>query len=916
MVDDSKSGAAGEPHSNRRKLRVLGSFRLTDTAGAEAVGLGKLDRALLVYLALSQRPGHPRTTLAKLLWPDRMRALHSLSESLKALRKALGDEGASMLVPKSDPLECRFDALDVDALAFEALVQQGTPEALEQAEALYGGDLLDGMEVKAEAFDRWVGEKRRRLRDLAVDCLCRLVHLRWKAGQLQKALETADNALVLDALCEDAHRMIIDIHLQSGRRPAARKHAQLCEELFQRKNIKVEPETRRLMDQALKGDTEPAVQRRSSSHSSGDAMEHELAAILAADVAGYSRMTVQDEAGTYKRLRAHFEELFEPEIARHHGVIFSTAGDGLLAEFRSIVDAMQCAVVLQRKMRERNVDVPDHQRIEFRMGVNLGDIIKDGKNCVGDGVNKAARLQQIAEPGGIYVSSTVYDHVRQKLPLVFVPLGERRLKNIAEPLSVFRVQVDSVPVGQDTRRLPPPPARRWTWAAAAVAAVAAGAALWPFLGAGPVPALPLPDRPSIAVLPFDSLADDPKWSRLADGLTEDLTMNLSRSRDLFVIARNSAEVYGGKAVDSRQVGRELGIKYLIEGSVQASGERVRVSAKLIDAESRRVLWEYHPRREDEPVDDIFRIQDDVTANIAARLLGNEGALNEAERDRLRRKPPANFSAYDYYLQAMQAKRGFSQQDVEDAKMLFRKALELDPGLARAYVGLAWISELEISLGYTTSVRQSLESKRENAAHAIMLDSNDGEAHAALATYYSDTGRFEQAEEEFKRAEELAPNNADILLFHGSYLAQLGDPNAAADMVDRALRLNPNFPFWYNRGLRVAYYFSGRFDQARAAAERAGCETANDCGWLAVTLAQLGRNDAASEAARRVLELDPDWSAERRMSDFGKFARDQERLLFADGARKAGLPVCATAAQLQQWPQMTRLLGCEQERAQQ
>jgi TolB-like protein/class 3 adenylate cyclase len=633
----------------------------------------------------------------------------------------------------------------------------------------------------------------------------------------------------------------------------------------------------RLLQRALKAGTETAAERPSDSH--GQAMEHELAAILAADVAGYCRLIGQDEAGTYKRLRAHLDELFEPEIAKHHGVIFSTAGDGLLAEFRSIVDAVDCAVVLQRKMRERNTGVPEHQRIEFRMGVNLGDVIKDGKNCVGDGVNIAARLQQMAEPGGIYVSSTVYDHVRHKMSLAFEHLGEHALKNIADPVSVYRVRLDEAP--------------------AAVASVHASA-------------LALPDRPSIAVLPFRNLSDDAKWARLADGITEDVTTSLSRSRDLFVIARNSTEVYRDKTIDLRAVGHELGVKYLLEGSVQSFGDRVRVTARLIDAASRSHVWSEHY---DRPAEHIFRIQDDVTANIAGRLLGNEGALNEAEREKLRRRPPSNLKAYGYYLLAMQAKRALTKEEMDKARQLFAKAVELDAGLARAYVGLAWMCELEIGLGYTASVAQSLESKLANAQKAVALDRHDGEAHAALATCYADKGDFRLAAEEFGRAEGLAPNNADILLFHGSYLPQLGEPALAAEKVDLAVRLNPNFPPWYNRGLRSAYYFAARFDRALAAAHGAGPSAANDFAWLAVASAQLGRGDEAHRAADKVLELDSDWSAERRMSDFGKFARETEPLLFADGARKAGLPVLATAEQLRRWPDMTRLPACEQERAQ-
>ncbi len=938
MVEQSQASGHEEPPGKRWNLRILGGFWLTGPDGVEATGLGKPDRALLAYLVLSRQQRHPRAKLATLLWPNRIEALHSLSVSLNALRKALGDKEGSIIVPKSDPLICYFDAVDADAVVFESLVSRGTPDALEQAEALYGADLLDGMDIKSDEFNHWLLSERERLRGLAVDCLCRLMRLREMAGLPQRALETARRILAFDELCEDAHRAIMRLHLQAGQRAAARRHAQSCEDLFRREKMEVEPETQRLLIEVRKapvseptntaatmpataeGVSEPpsiGVSARattvsesiaSDSHSS---IMRRLTAILAADVVGYSRLMEQDEAGTFSRLRTHRKELFEPEIAKHRGQIFKLMGDGMLAEFGSVVDAVECAVMLQRGMAERNAGLAEHQRINVRIGVNLGDVIVEGDDRYGDGVNIAARLQELATPGSVCVSRTVYNHVRQKLALAFEHVGDHQVKNITEPVSVYRVRFD----GESTRqaaKMPPPPARRWQWVAAAVVAIAAGVALWSFFAPESEPALPLPDKPSIAVLPFDSLSDDPKWSRLADGLTEDVTTSLSRSRDLFVIARNSTAIYKGKAVDVRNVGTELGVKYVLEGSVQAFENRVRVTAQLIDAAGRSHVWS---EQYDRPPTDIFSIQDDVTANIAGRLLGFEGALNEAEREKLRRKPPANLKAFDYYLLAMQAKHRVAREDIDKAKELFGRALDLDPGLARAYVGLAWLCELEISLGYTPSVAQSRECKLTSAQKAIALDPYDGEAHAALATYYADSGDFRGATMEFERAEALAPNNADVLLFHGAYLSQLGKPELAVEKVERAVRLNPNFPPWYNRGLRLAYYFAGQFDDALAAAQRVEPSAANDYAWLAVAFAQLGRSQDASEAAGRTIEYDPEWSAERRMSDFGAFARDTEPLLFAEGARKAGLPVCATAAQLQQWPDMKRLAACEQQRMQ-
>jgi TolB-like protein/class 3 adenylate cyclase len=935
MVHQWSTSEHEKPPGIRWKLELLGEFRLIGPDGVEATGLGKLDRALLAYLVLSRRPRHPRAKLAGMLWPRRIDAPHSLSESLRALRKALNDKDGSLIVPKSDPLVCRLESLQVDVLAFESLVSAGSPDALERAEHLYGADLLDGMHVRSDEFNRWLVAERERLRGIAVDCLCRLARLREERGLAQPALETARRILALDELCEDAHRAVMRLLLRTGQHAAARQHAQHCENLFRRHGVAAQPATLSLLLEIRKGAPgEPAtatagmpaigkardesvgstsVASAATSRSSGSdapsVVSRKLAAILAADVAGYVRLMAQDESGTFSRLRAYRQELFEPEIAKHGGCIFKLMGDGLLAEFGSVVDAVECAVVLQRRMAERNTGEVEDRRIDVRIAVNLGDVIIDGDDRYGDGVNIATRMQQFATPGGVCVSRSVYDNVRKKLALGFEHLGDFAVKHAADPVSVYSVRLDDRPAAAPAK--PRAQAWRWYWAAAAAAALGFGFALW-LLIPGPTPVPALPDRPSIAVLPFKSLSSDPVWVRLADGLTEDVTGSLARSRDLFVIARNSAEVYKGGAVDVQEVGEALGVKYVLEGTVQAAEDRVRVTAKLIDAASRSHVWS---EDYDRPPADIFSIQDDVTANIAGRLLGYQGALIEAERNKLRRKPPANLRAFDYYLLAMQVKSGVTREDLGRARSLLDTALELDPELARAYVGLAWLCELEISLGYAVSAAESRECKAASARKAVAIDQYDAEAHLALATYYADNGDFQGAAAEFEQAESLSPNNADVLLMYGAYLAQLGQPQLAVEKVDRAVRLNPNFPVWYNRGLRAAYYFAGHFEKALVAARRVESAVANDLAWEAIVLAQLGRSEAASEAAAKVLENDPGWSAERRMSDFGAFERETERMLFVEGARKAGLPVCATAAQLQQWPNMQRLAVCSEQRPQ-
>jgi TolB-like protein/class 3 adenylate cyclase len=477
-----------------------------------------------------------------------------------------------------------------------------------------------------------------------------------------------------------------------------------------------------------------------------------LAAILAADVVGYSRLMEADEAGTHARLKALRKELIEPRIAERHGRIVKLTGDGALVEFPSVVEAVLCAVDVQRVFAERNADVPRDQRIEFRIGVNLGDVIFDDNDIYGDGVNVAARLQTLADPGGICVSRTVYNHVRNKVGLAFEPMGEHKVKNIAEPITVYRVLPGSG--GTASVRTLVAPALGRSRLAAIVAVVfvllAAGAggawyAFWRPAAAPPAavaeaagsggpeakPALPLPDKPSIAVLPFENLSGDPRQERLADGITEDIITDLSRFRELFVIARNSTFVYKGKPTDVRQIARELGVQYVLEGSLQTDGDQVRITAQLIDATTGNHVWS---ERYGRPLDDIFAVQDEVTQQIVGTLGGYWGRLAEAGREAARRKPPESLQAYDYYLLGIEHKHRFTLEDNKKAQELLNKAIALDPTFSRAYAALAFTYVAEIDNGWSESREQTMANWLDAAQSAVALDRSDGEAHAALAFY--------------------------------------------------------------------------------------------------------------------------------------------------------------------------------------
>ncbi len=634
-------------------------------------------------------------------------------------------------------------------------------------------------------------------------------------------------------------------------------------------------------------------------------MERHLSVILAADVVGYSRLMEQDEAGTFERLRAYRKDLFEPEIEMRHGRIFKLMGDGLLAEFPSAIDAVECAATLQRSMAERNSAVHEDRRVDIRIGINLGEVIVENEDRYGEGVNIAARIQELTEPGGICVSGKVAAEVRKKLAVGLEPMGERSVKNIAEPITLFRVRLDEVPTRRSSigRR---GGGKEWFRVAAFVGTVllltAAGATLsavnwWRVDKLSPF------DKPSIAVLPFDNRSNDPKWQSLADAVTEDITANLSQSRDLFVIARNSSDVYRDKAIDAREVGRDLGVRYVMEGSVSVVADKLRITAQLIEASSGIHIWS---QRYEGGIEDVAAAQDDVTRKIAGTLAGYEGVVAEADRAKALRKPPASLQAYELYLLGMAAKHKETKEDNIKAIELFRKAIEIDPNFARAYVGLSWAYSYEMALGYTESFSRSIDHELAAAQKALALDPYDAEAHLAVGVAYNWKGDFERAWPEYDLALSMAPNNADLLLIYAGSYASRDKAELGPELAQRALRLNPNYPAWYNRLLTSIYYFGGKFENASTAARQTQNPGLQEYVLLAASYGQLNRAAEAAEAAAIVRDLDPEFSAEAQL---WMPPGQKEWKLFIDGVRKAGLPVCAEPAYLKANTNVTPLDEC-------
>jgi TolB-like protein len=579
-------------------------------------------------------------------------------------------------------------------------------------------------------------------------------------------------------------------------------------------------------------------------------IERRLAAILAADVAGYSRLTGVDEEGTHAQLQAHLRALVDPKVAEHRGRVVKNTGDGMLAEFGSVVDAVRCALDVQRGMAERNAGVPDDKRIEFRMGINVGDIIIDRGDIFGDGVNVAARLESLAEPGGICVSGRVQEDARGKLDIAFEDTGEQQLKNIAWPVRVYRVRLNGEA----------PQSR---------------------------PALALPDKPSIAVLPFANMSGDPEQEYFADGITEDIITALSHIPTLFVIARNSSFAYKGKAIDIRQLGRELGVRYVLEGSVRKAGQRLRITGQLIEAETGTHLW---ADRFDSFLEDVFDLQDRVTMAVAGAI---EPSITQAEIRRANRKPTANLRAYDWLLRALGEQQLYSREAVDHAMQMARRAIELDPRYAQAYAYLAsWTSRRMIYGWMEDEAGETAEGVR--FAHlAVQLEPNDSivltEAAFGLGHLNRDLGA---AIPWFDRAIALNPNSA-MAFGRGAIVRNFaGDYITAAEHADRAMRLSPfdSYSFAFSLARGMSHLFRRQPPEAVAWLHKAAQQNPRHSStfvFLSSALAHAGQIDEARAAIGRLLELNPMSSMRWRRRH--RFFPEDDNEYMLDGARLAGLP---------------------------
>jgi TolB-like protein/class 3 adenylate cyclase len=627
-------------------------------------------------------------------------------------------------------------------------------------------------------------------------------------------------------------------------------------------------------------------------------MERRLAAILAADVVGYSRLMGEDETGTLAVLKAHRAELIDPKAAQYNGRTIKLMGDGALMEFPSVVEAVIFAVEVQLAMRERNREVPEEQRVIYRIGINIGDIIVEDDDIYGDGVNIAARLESLAEPGGICVRRNVRNQIRDKLDLDFEDRGEIEVKNIARPVRVFAVSL-----GQKAEALVTPvetitaKSARGPWptvaAAVAVLALMVGGVVWwqPWVpDTGPAPIRAPGDKASIAVLPFDNMSGDAELDYFSDGMTEDIIMELSKNPDLKVVSRNSSFTYRDKAVKVRQVSEELGVRYVLEGSVRKQGDKVRITAQLIDATTDSHVW---ADRFDEEGTDVFALQDRVAQRIDATLSGQEGKIRDAEYERVRQMDAAKLEEYDYFLRGHSIMYGFTPEAMLKAREIWQEGLRKFPesGLLRAKIGwthffffhFGWSSEPEKDLARAYALAQ------EGLADENLPPVGQWNGHWLNAFVQLWQKRdFDRALEEAITTLAIVPNDSDTLAFNAAIAVYAGKPDLALEWVGRAISREPYIPEWYYIHLGQAYHVKGDCDRAVDAFLKVPWPALDKSTSLVACYVEIDRLDDARAEMAALLEARPGLTA--RIIEKGLPYRDQEffdRVLSALVA--AGLP---------------------------
>jgi adenylate cyclase len=624
-------------------------------------------------------------------------------------------------------------------------------------------------------------------------------------------------------------------------------------------------------------------------------VERKLAAILCADVYGYSRLMGEDEEATLRTLTSH-RKLIDSQIENHHGRFVNSAGDSVLAEFASVVEAVNCAVEIQTGLKADNASIAPERRMEFRIGVNLGDVMVEGAQIYGDGVNVAARLESLADPGGICISGTAYDHVRDKLALGYEDRGEQAVKNIARPVHVWRVLLNgATPATGKTRQLPRGYWRGGVLSFAGLAIIVVTVVLVQHLSLKPQPihasippqekpALPLPDIPSIAVLPFANLSGDPKQEYFSDGIADQLINDLSRIPGVFVIARNSSFAYKSKATKENEIGKELGVKYVLEGSVLRSPNKVRIGVEVVDASTGTEKW---TARYDRPLTDIFAVQDEIVGKVVTTL-GLLFKLDEMKLPHFGSAPPTeNLEAFDDYLRGVESFSLGTKADAEKARHLMEKAIELDPKYAEAYAFLGWIDMLSAWNQWSENPVVDLKRASELAQKALALDDTNSSALSLLCESDWMRLQYDQAVADGERAVAINPNYAGGFHALSDALNVDGKSEAAIRASQKAMRLDPTGKYLYSYDIGVAYVDMGRYRDAIPVLRQSLTAFPNILVshiFLTAAYVELGRQEEARAEAAEIIRMSPQFTVASVLP--GKDLA--ERKLVLDDLRKAGL----------------------------
>ena len=624
-----------------------------------------------------------------------------------------------------------------------------------------------------------------------------------------------------------------------------------------------------------------------------EGLTRKLTAILSADAEGYSRLMGDDEDSTIRTLTSYIETM-RTCIQDHRGRVVDAPGDNLLAEFASVVDAVSCAAAVQKRLFELNAKLPEKRKMQFRIGINLGDVVAEGDRIYGDGVNIAARLEGLAEGGGICISRSAYDQVKNKLDLGYKYLGEHTVKNIADPVRVYRVLMKPEAAGKvfGEKR---PRLIQWTLGVVAVSVLILGAtavAIWYFyFRSAPSPetaastlktAFPISEIPAIAVLPFKNLSEDPEQEYFSDGITNDIITDLSKFRNLFVIASNTVFTFKGKSVKITELGKELSVQYVLEGSVQEAGQRVRINARLIDATTGNQIW---AQRYDRSKKDLFTLQDEIIQTIVRTL---EFKIETAELARVMHKDTTNYQAYDYLIRGTWYRLQSTRSSIRKARQMFEKAIELDSQYASAYTALGWCYHLQVEFGWTEFIEQTSQRAVSLAQKALSLDDFQPSAHELLGSIYIRQGQYDLAIAELQQALDLNPNDA---LFHsemGEVLLYSGQTDAAIKFMETGLRFNPRPAPGIYMELGLAYYLKERYDDAVRILQQGLAKKPDFVGHLIVltaAYAQLGRAEDAKLSAQKVLRRHPFFEVESYATIFQNLSN---RKHLRDGLWKAGM----------------------------